>query len=244
MRIAHLSDLHLRQALPGTSHIARRQSRRVPELLRAAVARLEREAPDVVICSGDLLDYPLDRMEDPETLALGQADLALIAGILAPLGCPSIVLPGNHDPLPATRALFCPPEEIVVDGLRFLTFVDREEEANVPHRRAEALERFRAAVAEEASLPQVHVQHYVLWPEPPQSDYPYRYSDADRLAAEAASCAAVRLVLSGHYHPGLAPRQRGGTWFATAPAFCEAPHPLWLYELAGTALRWRSLDTA
>ncbi|NLD41908.1 MAG: hypothetical protein GX657_00290, partial [Chloroflexi bacterium] len=103
MRIAHLSDLHLRQALPGTSHIARRQSRRVPELLRAAVARLEREAPDVVICSGDLLDYPLDRMEDPEMLALGRADLALIAGILAPLQCPTIVLPGNHDPLPATR---------------------------------------------------------------------------------------------------------------------------------------------
>ena len=124
MRIAQITDLHMRHHLPGTAHIPRRKSRLVPDLLRRAVERLRAERPDVVILSGDLLDYPLDRMEDPETLPLGRADLVLVRDILEGLDCPRLVLPGNHDPEPLVAEVFASPLEIDVAGHRVLTFVD------------------------------------------------------------------------------------------------------------------------
>ena len=216
----------------------------MPELLRATVKRLRAVRPDVLVCTGDLLDYPLDRMTDSDTLTLGSRDLELVHGILSGLPCPAIVLPGNHDPVDATLRAFGTPPEATVGNHRFLTFLDQEDESNVPRRRGAEIQRFQAALADDETLPQVHVQHYVIWPEPQQSDYPYCYAQAESLCRQAVASGAVRLVLSGHYHPGLEPRLLGGTWFATAPAYCEAPHPVWLYEVEGRVLRWRALQAA
>lgn len=66
MRIAHISDLHMRYHLPGTSALTLRQSRRVPELLTVALHSIRAQSPDLLVLSGDLLDYPLDRLEDEQ----------------------------------------------------------------------------------------------------------------------------------------------------------------------------------
>jgi predicted MPP superfamily phosphohydrolase len=60
MRIIHLTDLHLRHYLPGTSSIPKRRSRVVLGLLERAVTRLTALQPDLVAVTGDLLDYPLE----------------------------------------------------------------------------------------------------------------------------------------------------------------------------------------
>ena len=67
MRIAHISDLHMRYHPPGTSALTSRQSRRVPELLMVALHSIRAQSPDLLVLSGDLLDYPLDRLEDEQT---------------------------------------------------------------------------------------------------------------------------------------------------------------------------------
>jgi len=237
VRIAHLTDLHLRRHLPGTSAIARRECRRVPSLLDLAVRRLCAAPPDLLVCTGDLLDYPLDRFADPDMLALAAQDLALIAGLLGTLPCPMLVLPGNHDPLEATLTTFPVPPETAVGDCRVLAFVDREGPGRVPQREGAERERYCAALSSADPRPQVHLQHYVIAPRPAETDYPYCYADADALRDGIASDGRVRAVLSGHYHPGQAPTRFGGTWFATAPAFCEAPYPVWLYDTDAPALR-------
>jgi hypothetical protein len=242
MRIAQITDLHLRHHLPGTAHIPRRKSRLMPDLLRRAVERLRAERPDVVILSGDLLDYPLDRMEDPETLPLGRADLVLVRDILEGLDCPRLVLPGNHDPEPLVAEVFASPLEIDVAGHRVLTFVDREGPGNVPGRTGESLSRFHRVLDDGESPPQVHVQHYLIWPVPGEQDWPYVYGEAEALREAIVGSGRVCLVLSGHYHPGITPRRLGDTWFATPPSFAEAPHALWVYDLDDRGFCWRALE--
>jgi hypothetical protein len=50
----------------------------------------------------------------------------------------------------------------------------------------------------------------------------------------------VRLVLSGHYHPGVPPLADKGVTFVTAPAFAEPPHRFWTYDLSGGDVAWQS----
>jgi hypothetical protein len=107
----------------------------------------------------------------------------------------------------------------------------------VPARQGDERARFEAALADADPRPQIHVQHYLLWP-PIVADYPYNYVDAPNMAAAVAASGRVRLVLSGHYHAGLPPVRHGEVWYATAPALAEAPHRYWLYELTPDGLAW------
>ncbi len=231
MRIAHISDLHLRHHLPGTAAIPRRLSRQMPELLAKAVQRIQEEHPDLVVITGDLLDYPLEALDDPETQAQGERDLRLIAAILQELSCPYCVIPGNHDHPALVRKVFHDlSEDQVLAGHRVICFYDHEDEEHFPQRLGPEREKFLRAVTDADSPPQVHVQHYVVWPIRNES-YPHTYREAPFLREAIVASGKVRLVLSGHYHPGIPPFQEGPTWFATVPAFCESPHPYWIYSL-------------
>jgi hypothetical protein len=110
----------------------------------------------------------------------------------------------------------------------------------VPHRQGRERERFEQVLADPTSPPQIHLQHYLIWP-PYRDGYPYAYADAEVLAEEIVGqrlgVGNVRLVLSGHYHEGVPPLRRGDTWFAAAPAFCEHPYSFWVYDLLEDALR-------
>jgi hypothetical protein len=67
--------------------------------------------------------------------------------------------------------------------------------------------------------------------------YPHSYGDAEWMLDEIVKSGRVRLVLSGHYHWGVRPFELGGVYFATAPAFAEAPHPFWLYEVGSDGVQ-------
>ena len=75
LRILHLTDLHLRQSLPGTAQQPKRLSRDMPDILRCLGDRLDEWSPDVIALTGDLLDVPEDVVdgklakEEPEANA-------------------------------------------------------------------------------------------------------------------------------------------------------------------------------
>lgn len=245
MLIAHLSDLHLRHHLPGSAAIPARRSRVMPELLARALGLIGQAHPDLLVLSGDLLDYPLDQLEESAIQELGEQDLRLIAGILTRAPCPVVAVPGNHDHMGLMQRVFGHlPKDQVVAGHRVLTFWDTENAHHVPKRVGDERRRFQRALADAAAggaLPQIHVQHYLVWPER-NDDYPHTYGDGADLREAIAASGRVRLVLSGHYHRGEPPLAEKGAYFATVPAFCEAPHPIWLYQLAGDAVHWRALQ--
>lgn len=216
----------------------------MPELFERAVEQAVSLRPDLFVLSGDLLDYPLDSLDDPLLQEQAREDYELVAHLLEPISCANAVVYGNHDhPAQYHEVLASHASEQTVGGYQVLTFLDEEGPGNVPQRTDSERDRFIAAVSGMSSLPQIHIQHYVVWPQL-ETRYPYAYGDGEALQRDIISSGSVRLVLSGHYHRGTAPAFTEGVWFATAPAFCEHPHPFWVYELAGDDLEWRSVELA
>ena len=238
MRIAHLTDPHIRHHLPGSSSIPRRHSRLMLACLAQAMARLADLRPDLLVVTGDLLDYPLEYAADPRFRSLAWADLMALRRVLAEAPCPRIVLPGNHDLEELCERAFPPVQECIIAGHRVLAFYDREGEGHVPRRVAGERARFCEALERRDGVPQVHVQHYVVWPERNQG-YPHTYGDGDALRRRIVQSGRVRLVLSGHYHAGVPPFCEEGVWFAVAPALCQAPYRFWVYDLANGSLTWQ-----
>lgn len=236
LTIAHISDLHLRSALPGTSSVSRRLSRRVPGLLAEAVRRIGDAAPDLVVVTGDLVDHPLYDLRERRLAAAGERDLALVRDLFAPLRCPVVPLFGNHDQPALFRRVFGPqPVDFDVKGWRILVFNDEEVDCHVPQRMGQERERFLAALRDGDPRPQVHLQHYLIAPD--RSDgYPHNYGEAESLEQALVGDGRVRLALSGHYHRGEALLRRGGAHFAVAPAFAEPPHPYRVFELSDAGI--------
>ena len=231
MRIAHISDLHLRHHLPGSAAVPDRLSRAMPARFAQALAQIKQLAPDLLIISGDLVDHPFEGFDNPPTLAQGQQDLALIAALLTDLPFPLAMVHGNHDHPRLFDAVFGNlSNDQIVGGYRVLTFRDDEGANHVPERVGQEQARFQAALADSASLPQIHIQHYVVWPER-NDEYPHTYGAGDAMRQAIIAAGNVRLVLSGHYHIGVPPFVDGGVWFVTARGFTTAPHPFHLYEL-------------
>lgn len=233
MRIAHISDLHLRHHLPGTATNAARLSRAMPDRFARALDHIRHLAPDILVISGDLVDYPLDALDDPLTQEQGRQDLYLIANLLRDLPFPIALVHGNHDhPALIDEVFGHLPNDQIVAGYRVLTFRDDEGPDHVPVRVGTEQARFQAALADQSSLPQIHIQHYVVWPER-NEEYPHTYGTGAAMRAAIIAAGHVRLVLSGHYHIGVPLFFDKGTWFATVRGFTEAPHPFNLYELTG-----------
>ncbi|MDE3000790.1 MAG: HAD-IIIA family hydrolase [Gemmatimonadota bacterium] len=231
MKIAHISDFHLRHHLPGTSIISRRLSRHMPDLISKAVDRIRGESPDLVVVTGDLADHPFYGMHDPELIALGKRDLRLVRERFAPLTCPVAWLYGNHDHPESFRRVYGDlPDDFHVAGHRVLLFFDDEVEGNFPRRMGAQRERFLAAMNDNDPSPQIHLQHYLVAPER-KGGYPYAYREAGSLKTALLADSRVRLVLSGHYHKGDSLFREGHVHFANAPAFGEPPHPFRVYVI-------------
>jgi Icc protein len=242
MRIAHISDLHLRHHLPGTATISSRLSRDMPALFARALQEIEELKPDLFVLSGDLLDYPLDRMEDALLNERAVEDLDLLRDQLQRLSCPQILVYGNHDHPALFHQVFDHVAvDEVVDGMHILAFLDEEGPLHIPERTGDDQWRFEDALAGTNPWPQIHVQHYLVWPQR-NEEYPHTYGAGDVMRDEILEAGNVRLVLSGHYHRGVEPAEFGGVWFSTVPAFCEVPHPYWVYDLRGAELSWRQYE--
>lgn len=243
MRIGHISDFHLRDALPGTSAVASRRSREMPEKIARALDRFQAEGVDCVAVTGDLVDHPFEGMHCPENLARGEADLRLVHSLLDVLPCPVFVLYGNHDhPLLFRRLFSIQSEGVDVGDFRVFCFYDEEGSDHVPVRVGAELERFDRALLERGHR-QIHLQHYLVHPEH-NGGYPHTYGTADWLKQSMRRSGNIHLLLSGHYHPGVMPQTEGGIHYAVAPAFCEAPHRFALYDCdeEGVQARWLQID--
>ena len=210
----------------------------MPELFARAVDRIAALDPDLLVLSGDLLDYPLDAMADPATQAQARLDLALVADLLGRLTCPLAVVYGNHDHPALFHEFFGHlPTDQTAASLRVLSFLDDEGEANVPVRTGSERRRFVDVLDDAGSPPQIHVQHYIVWPEYNEG-YPHTYGIGAQMRDAIVGSGLVRLVLSGHFHLGVAPTCDKGVTFATVPAFCEPPHPFWVYDLSGDGVSY------
>ena len=231
MKIAHISDFHLRHHLSGTATSPRRLSRQMPDLLTEAVEEVQAESPDLVVATGDLVDYPFCGVHDPDLIAHGEKDLRLVQEIFRPLSAPVAFLYGNHDPPESFRKVFGHhPSDFEVSGYRILLFFDEEVENHFPQRLGEERERFLAALADDDPRPQIHLQHYLISPERNEG-YPHTYWEAESLKGALLADPRVRLVLSGHYHRGEPLFREGEVHFSTVPAFGERPHPYRIYTL-------------
>lgn len=238
MRIAHLSDFHLRHHLPGTASLPERESRTVLKRLEQAIAAIAAEGPDLLVVSGDLLDYPLDALDDAETQQQGEADLRLLSNLLAEAGAPLALVHGNHDHPALVRKVFGHLSlSRPVAGHQVICFDDDEDAEHHPRRLGASLQRLHEALAVGENSPlQIHIQHFLVWPWIDGS-YPYNYRQAAWMRDQIVESGRVRLVLSGHYHAGVPLFQLGETYFATAPAFSEPPYPYWLYEIDEDGVR-------
>ena len=236
MRIAHLSDFHLRHHLPGHSLLARRRSRLMPELLRLALEEIASHQPDVLAVTGDLVDFPFYAMDDPDTIDQGRRDLQLIRTILDQASCPVAYLYGNHDHPASFREVFADQTlDRATGDYRLLIFLDDEVRDNTAERLGDSRALFEAALSDDDPRPQIHLQHYMVCPERDQG-YPHNYREATALHETCTTSGKVRLCLSGHYHHGAELQRRDNVYYATARAFCEAPHPYHLYEITGATI--------
>ncbi len=210
----------------------------MPQLFERAIERIAKLEPDLFVLSGDLIDYPLDQMDSPSYQEQARADYRLIAGLLDRVACPMAIVYGNHDHPSVFRQVYeSLQQDQLASGYRTLTFLDDEGDANVPERIGIEQQRFATVLADSESAPQIHIQHYLVWPEL-NKDYPHTYGAGADMRDSIFSSGVVRLALSGHYHTGVQPTLHKDVWFATVPAFGEAPHPYWVYELDGCDLTW------
>ena len=239
MRILHLTDFHLRRALPGTANFPLRRGREIPDLLDLLGRRLAELAPDVVVATGDLVDVPFelvhDRSRDQTLLQTlveeATADYRYLKQRFGESGVPWIAIPGNHDFEPAFDGVFRTPPIRDIGGVRFVTFRDREHAGHVPWRLGKERDLFDAVLTDPGhERPQVHVQHYVIEPEI-IDPYPHMYGDRAELAARLGNSTRVACVLSGHYHCGRPVTVHGGAVYSVCPTLCTPPHVVRLLEI-------------
>jgi hypothetical protein len=203
----------------------------MPDLLEKAVASISKHRPDVLAVTGDLVDTPFYGMDDPACLARTRQDLQLIRDRIDPIGCPVLYLFGNHDHPSTFHDVFSDQKpDTTIDGYRFVSFHDEEVTDHFAERLGPQRERFRQVLEDRDPTPQIHLQHYMIWPENNQG-YPHSYREASELRDRIVTSGKVRLSLSGHYHKGIDAFDEAGTWFATSRAFCEAPHPFRIYDI-------------
>lgn len=236
IRILHLTDLHMRQALDGTADRSERLSRDIPALLDELKGRLADWRPDVIVMTGDLLDVPDEVVDgrgaedDPAAYAGAvtdaEADYRWMHDWLRDTDLPFAVIPGNHDHRGSFTAVFgTASPDVVHHGVRFVGFDDQLDGRRTPYRPEDEHARFESALADARDgRPQIHLQHYLLRPRVHRRTA-YSYERTPDLVGGVERSPNVKAVLSGHFHPGAYARGLDGTVYSTAPAFCETPFP-------------------
>lgn len=243
MKLAHFTDLHFRDAVPGTSSAGRRRSREVLPCFSAALQDAVRRGADLIAITGDLVDAPDFLTEGvPAGFAMIDADAwrsavrqdyQTLRRLLEACGRPYLVLPGNHDLPDIFFEVFGQPDPVFTcHGVEFVSFFDYEQKSNVPRRLGPSRDLFDRMMARAGKIPQVHLQHYLLQPPDVPSDYPFAYAEHQFLRDCSSASGQVALCLSGHYHFGTEIIQERGVPYAVTPGFCDAPHRWRIYDIS------------
>lgn len=240
MRIAQITDMHLRYFQPGPAAISKRRSREMATLFPKALESIVSAKPDLLVVTGDLLDVPSwfykpipgFSGDDPSYWStVIQKDYQFLKGVLDATGLPYVVLPGNHDCEDLLWKVFDPETNAFNHcGFRIVRFCDREHAGNQPRRFYPERDLFNQELGRSDSNKQIHLQHYALHPEF-KSGYPHSYKEAKSLVETITGSQKVTLCLSGHYHEGTDLLKVEGTFFSVAKAFCCSPFTWRLYEV-------------
>jgi 3',5'-cyclic AMP phosphodiesterase CpdA len=239
IKIGYLTDIHLRRAVPGTSPIEIRHCRAMPERLPVALDRLRSAAPDIIVCTGDVLDVA----EGPGALS----DLRFARQLFDDCGVPYLVLPGNHDPFPdAFYEVFPTPQKrLAIEDCELISFYeDACFEGELASRRSEqSLQTMHELLVASGHGPTftLLLQHYVIYPDHSQG-YPHNYqNDADiRRVLEGSK---RRLFsISGHIHPGIPLTRHNGVTYFAGRAFCQPPYPFYLIDVAADEILVQELQ--
>lgn len=255
MRIAHLTDTHIRRSIPGTSARPERRSREAADLLVTALSDARQRGAEVVVITGDLVDVPSylserhrDRHADRELWAAVREDYRWFRRTLDDSGLPWIVLPGVHDDEATMVDEFgVHPRVVEHGGVQFFSFWDHEVDGHHPQRTLAERRRFLAALADPDPAPQVHLQYFVVAPAIEESGHPLTYLEGEELTRRIVESGRPILSLSGHHHPGTEPERHGDALLAVTPALIAAAHPYRLYDIDLTAdgtttFRWEQVD--
>jgi Icc protein len=217
MLIAQISDPHLRPR--GVLYQDLVDSN---EMFAAAVDHLNRlsPAPDVVILSGDLVDF-------------GSAEeYAFAREMLAAIRQPLLMIPGNHDEREAFRASFSDhpylarygPLHFVADDLGPVRIIGLD--VTVPGAHHGDFDDAAAAWLDEALARAPDCPTMIMMHQPPfLSGIPYidKYNcrGGGQLAAVVARYPAIERIVCGHIHRCMQIRF-GGTTLCTAPSTTTA----------------------
>jgi D-glycero-D-manno-heptose 1,7-bisphosphate phosphatase len=239
MRIAQITDLHLRHHLPGVTQNKRR-IRHMAELFPRALDTIAQQQVDLVAVTGDLVDvpdwlmHPLGGFEYDDAAIWRDAalkDYQLVRDALDASGLRYMVLPGNHDDESLMWQVFdAEANAIDVAGHRVIRFCDREWEYHMPRRFTPQRERWEAALEQTDGPPQIHLQHYLVTPWR-NAGWPHTYEEGDEIARRTNAAGHVRLSLSGHDHTGTGLIRFTNTTFAACPAFTVSPFTWRVYDV-------------
>ncbi|MEN8255534.1 MAG: HAD-IIIA family hydrolase [Verrucomicrobiota bacterium] len=251
MKLAHITDLHIRLHTPGLAPNSPARFHEAYGTFLQALEKIKNEGVDRIVLTGDIVDVPgcvlnpTDYYTDLSPLflpAIGK-DYQAVRDALEGTGIPYSIIPGNHDHYPSFLAVFPEPlEHIDQGGFRFVGYHDREWGGNVPHRYDRERKRMVAELSASGSPPQIHLQHFIPFPLI-EGDYPFNYHDADNIAAHYAGSGKVVLSLSGHYHPGTGLVEKDGVIYATGKGFCEEPFPFRIYNIDENGVSMEEFQT-
>lgn len=222
-RLALISDLHY-AAMPNAA-CPRRRGEYIPALLAAAVRKLNRELkPDLVLCGGDLINFPA--AEDARALTRN------LAGILGLLDMPCVTICGNHDLPPAEFTEIFPFRSMADIGpVRIVSFSDPELPGYHAFRTAEDLKRMKEAAADWDGL-LFSFQHVPLVP---RGRCIYEYRNAEEILSLMRDC-GYRGSISGHYHDGIPLFEENGLQYLVQSAMCESPFAVSLLDIDGNGI--------
>lgn len=221
MTIGYLTDIHLRKEVPGTSVMEARHCRKMAELLPKALARICRQSPDMIVCTGDVLDV---------AAGPGAAqDLRLCKELFDDCGIAYVVLPGNHDPLPDDfyRVFPVPQERILLNNCELISFYeDACFNGEQSSKRSERSMHVMVDLLIEAKCRREATflfQHYLIYPEHNEG-FPHNYQNDGDIRSIMERSDRRLVSVSGHYHPGIPMTNNGGVSYFAGRAFCEPPY--------------------
>lgn len=210
VKIALISDLHY--TLEPNPACPMRRGELALELLDSVIEQLNCDIrPDLVLCGGDLINFP----DAPEAGEL----TGRLAEKFAALTMPYAVIRGNHDLKQPEFVKYFPfPETTDCNFVRIIAFDDEETPGYNARRSNEDLARMKQSAKDWDGI-WFSFQHTPLTE---AGRCLYGYEEADRLLEEltGSGCSGT---LSGHYHLGHPLYRYGNLQILIQGALCEAP---------------------
>lgn len=233
LRILHITDLHLRKNLPGSSPIQRRHCRLMPHLLTDVIESVKVESIDVIIITGDIIDTPYPLLES--NFSAAKEDYRLIKKILAQSKIPYLCVYGNHDDPNAYLEVFPKEDVINIKGYEFIPFYDHQLGNENVAREGGEFEKLKNVCSKKGQKNQIHIQHYLIHPKDNLA-FPHTYSNAEEIKTTMTTEHRVLLCLSGHQHRGHELEKVNETYFYTGQSLCEPHLPYSIIEINGESI--------